>query len=97
MQTKRPREGGLPAALIKLKSGPAIAPADKGWALSPMTSTSTLRDNIVVLLTIERAYLFPALKRRDCGASQCVSNFGLKFAGRLNSIWRRIGGSGDLD
>lgn len=29
---------------------------------------------------------FPALKRRYCGASQCISNFGPKFAGRLNSI-----------
>jgi hypothetical protein len=27
------------------------------------------KDNIVVLLTIQRAYLFRALKRRDCGAS----------------------------
>jgi hypothetical protein len=34
---------------------------------------------------------FPALKRRHCGASQCVSNFGLKFASRLNSLWRWIG------
>jgi hypothetical protein len=28
----------------------------------------------------------PALKRRHCGASRCVSNFGLKFASRLNSL-----------
>jgi len=30
---------------------------------------------------------FPALWRRHYGASQCVSNFGLKFAPRLNSLW----------
>jgi hypothetical protein len=33
---------------------------------------------------------FPALKRRHCGASRGASNFGLKFADRLNSLWRRI-------
>jgi hypothetical protein len=68
------------------------------------------KDNIIVLLTISglispsaqslrdfsgAKVTFPAPKRRDCGAPQCASNFGLKIAGRLNSLWRRIGGSGD--
>jgi hypothetical protein len=58
-----------------------------------------LKDNIDVPLAVPRAYALAhnysetlrALKRRHCGASQCVSNFGLKFAGRLNSLWRWIG------
>jgi hypothetical protein len=62
------------------------------------------KDNVGVLLAKPRALILQhndseILRRHSVINAACVSlhfNFRLKFANRLNSVWKRIGGSGDL-